>query len=97
MMIIAVGYSTYHLWSRKGSHFNEKFAMLYIGLFIAALVGNIIHTLRGGPIGECFLSFPQTVRSFQQWTLCLPQRATEHFSIVELPHRENIPISIQKV
>lgn len=56
MMIIAVGYSTYHLWSRKGSHFNEKFAMLYIGIFAAALVGNIIHTLRGGPIGKHFLS-----------------------------------------
>ena len=62
MMIIAVGYSTYHLWARKGAHFNEKFAILYIGLFIAALVGNIIHTLRGGPIGERFISSLSIVR-----------------------------------
>lgn len=52
MLHISVGYSSYHLWDRKNGHFNEKFTMLYGGLFGVSLLGNVIHALRGAALGK---------------------------------------------
>jgi len=46
MLLIAVSYSAYHLYGRKGLHFNEKFIIIY-GLFaLISILGNVVHSLR---------------------------------------------------